>query len=599
MNNLTLQLSIVYLTLFILAVIPTALLFTENKKRSLISLAATVALAAVAYWFLGAFIEFGFNNIAHINTFIRWLHSKIPNVINHLDSISILLTLVATDAMSWFMFGALKTKKTEDDQIRGAIVKPFNAAKKAIEKAGVPKIPLTIGSIPIPTWLETRSIILFGMLGTGKTLAIIMLCKLFRNRGEGFIVHDANWDIFNQVGRKGDIVFSPSRTKLLNYSIFAEINNYDDIEIIVNAAIPEEQGENKFFYQQSRGFASDSLKKLWEKGMTTNKDVYHYLIKASPDEIKELLKDTPSAKLFLSGNEKVLSNILAIVSYHFRFLEFLKPSAGRTAFSFRKWLSNKKKGQSLFIPYVDNTAGQTESLRRFVIQILLLESLSLKPNKRRRIPFILDELASAGYLEGLDVAIARGRKYGLYFIIGCQNVSQIFAIYGKYKAQSILGCIGHWLLLRTPDQETGEYLSKTIGDREIEREQRSYNSGSNSVTTQYQRQIERLVLPSELSLLPDRHGYLSISGNGWTKVEIPIVNGDREEKQQTTVKKAQAKLNKPAVKPQLKGAKQPIRKPPQISQKTSKKPAKLASQQRKPAQKPVAKSTNNKPLDEV
>ena len=84
-----------------------------------------------------------------------------------------------------------------------------------------------------------------------------------------------------------------------------------------------------------------------------------------------------------------------------------------------------------------------------------------------------------------------------------------------------MGSIGHAVVLRTPDPETSDYLSRSIGDKEIQREQSSYSKNGNS--TQKIIETKRAVLPSEISLLIDLNGYIKFAGVGWTKIKIPIL----------------------------------------------------------------------------
>lgn len=599
MNTIDLILVVAHFVLLGLAFVPMTILFMESVKKSLISLAITFGFSIVDYVFIWILIQIASNNIGFVESFFKNLQTELSNAADVHGCVAMMLTLVMSTVLSWYLYYQFKEKNSNPDQIRGAEMQSLKAATKTIKKTGIPKIPLTIGGVPIPLGLETLSIILFGMLGTGKTLAILKLNELFGERGIGFIAHDANWDIYNKTAGDSDIILSGTSRKSVAYSYFSEIRGKVDCKKIAKAIIPDDKGENVVFNKFAQQLLSDVFLQSFRKKKTKNKDLLHICVFADIPELAEYLSGTSSQRLFGKGNEKLLSNALAVLSLYLQPVQLLNPEADHTSFSLRKWLKKRRKSQSLYMPYDDFTADITEPLRRSWIQILLLESLSMKPDKTRRIPFVIDELSSAGYLEGLDRAIARGRKYGLYFILGCQNVSQIFDIYGKYKAQSILGCIGHWLLLRTPDHETGEYLSKTIGDREIEREQRSYNSGNESVTTQYQRQIERLVLPSELAQLPDRHGYLNISGMGWTKVVIPIAKGDKKEKRQAAVKKIQSPPNKFAPKSLQKMVNQPVRNPAAPNQEVPQKAAKQASQQRKPIQRPAVKSANQKSLDEV
>lgn len=604
MTNLTLQLSLIYLILLVLAVMPAVLLFTENKKRSLISFAATAGLAVAAYFFIGAIIEFGFQNIALFNALIWWLHGKLPHVVNHLNSVTMLLTLIAASAISWTMLFALKAQKTAGNIIRGAEIKSFNCLKKQVEKAGIPKKPLKIGGIPIPEWLETRSYLIVGALGVGKTLIILLFVWLAKKRGDKVIVTDACGDIMCRTKSKNDYIFSLTDGRSIDLSPFADIDNNNkevDIPAVAKALnCPDEShgsGDNSYFYGQSELAIECYIEALWDAGKRTNKDLLYYAVYASDQEKRELLKDTKLKSLLSAGNERPYSTVMSMVSQSLAWLEYCNPDAGSDSFGPKKYVMDIENQPNLFLTYDDLTANKAAPALKYVNQMAINAALTLPPSNSRRIHFVIDELASCGKFDSLDTGVSRGRKYGLSFVLGLQNNSQLYAKYGEHRANSILGCVGHRVILRSPDCVTGEYLSRTIGDVEIEDNKVSVNSYNNSKTTQFSQKTHRAVLASELANLPDRHGFLNIAGFGWAKIIVPNIYSKLPVKvkafmSKSDVKKAKENLAKQA-------DKQPSRKPGQSSQRTPNKATRQVPQRSKIAQKPVAKTKSNKPLDEV
>jgi len=161
------------------------------------------------------------------------------------------------------------------------------------------------------------------------------------------------------------------------------------------------------------------------------------------------------------------------------------------------------------------------------MNILTQETLSLDPDPERRLCFVLDELASNGVIDGLSQAVSRGRKYGMSFVFAVQNLSQLHQSYGRDETHSILGSVGHTVILRSPDPDTAEYLSKCIGDAEIEREQVSTQGKGNGVNIQKIRETQRAVLPSEIAELNDLNGFIKISGVGWSRLRVPLIKLQR------------------------------------------------------------------------
>jgi type IV secretory pathway TraG/TraD family ATPase VirD4 len=84
----------------------------------------------------------------------------------------------------------------------------------------------------------------------------------------------------------------------------------------------------------------------------------------------------------------------------------------------------------------------------------------------------------------------------------------------------LLACLGSWLVLRVSDHETADFMSRFIGEQEIEREVKSSSTSSNwqqisstnSTSTQQQIVTQRAVLASELQQLPDLTGFFNLAG---------------------------------------------------------------------------------------
>jgi len=68
---------------------------------------------------------------------------------------------------------------------------------------------------------------------------------------------------------------------------------------------------------------------------------------------------------------------------------------------------------------------------------------------------------------------------------------------------------------RRSDPETAEVLSRALGEREIDRVQRSAQSGTHGIShgANLQRATERLAPPSELTQLPDLTAYVALAGD--------------------------------------------------------------------------------------
>src|SRR5262249_30622873 len=81
---------------------------------------------------------------------------------------------------------------------------------------------------------------------------------------------------------------------------------------------------------------------------------------------------------------------------------------------------------------------------------------------------VLDELATLQRLPQLSTAITEARKSNLRLVLGFQGRSQIKSRYG-HEAETMLSQPMTKVFLRTSEPRAAEWISKSIGDVEIER----------------------------------------------------------------------------------------------------------------------------------
>jgi type IV secretory pathway TraG/TraD family ATPase VirD4 len=198
-------------------------------------------------------------------------------------------------------------------------------------------------------------------------------------------------------------------------------------------------------------------------------------------------------------------------------------------FSIRQWV--RSGAGSLWMPYTGNQVAALRGLISCWMNIAITETLSLAPDRNRRIWFHVDELDALGRIEGLKDAQARLRKFGGCVAIGFQSFAQVKAVYGE-AANTIIENCGNLLLLRcgaSDDGGTASLAAELIGEREIERGtiSRSRTEGrfaSRSTSAQSRRAIEKAVLASEITQLGNNEGYVKrATSPRWARVRFPLV----------------------------------------------------------------------------
>ncbi len=177
----------------------------------------------------------------------------------------------------------------------------------------------------------------------------------------------------------------------------------------------------------------------------------------------------------------------------------------------------------------DDQLGMLRTLIATLLEIGIIEALSLPEDPNRDLWFIMDEVDSLGKVTSLSAGLSKLRKYGCKCVLGLQTIAQLRATYGDDGAQSLLANISTKLVLRAGDGETAEYFSLEFGDQEVEREQSSTGESSSgswgstkstSSNVTKVRETKRTVLASSISGLPDLCGILKLASQPVTYVVV-------------------------------------------------------------------------------
>jgi len=129
-------------------------------------------------------------------------------------------------------------------------------------------------------------------------------------------------------------------------------------------------------------------------------------------------------------------------------------------------------------------------------------------------------LASLQKLPQLHTAITENRKSKNPVILGFQGKAQLEYLYG-HLAEVMLSQPATSIWLKTKEPTAGEWVSKFIGKVEIERLRETHFDGTRAGRNfALDRQVEPLVMESEISGLADLHAYMKYE-NYVTRFSFP------------------------------------------------------------------------------
>jgi hypothetical protein len=155
--------------------------------------------------------------------------------------------------------------------------------------------------------------------------------------------------------------------------------------------------------------------------------------------------------------------------------------------------------------------------------MLVLRLMNRGQPGHRPVWFVLDELASLQRLPQLHTAVTENRKSNNPVVLGFQGRSQLETRYG-HDAEAMLSQPATKIFLRTSEPHAAKWISDTFGEVEIERVRESRSNGQQAQRSYgLERQVEPLVMPSEISGLPSLRGFLKLE-NLVVRLHFPFID---------------------------------------------------------------------------
>lgn len=403
------------------------------------------------------------------------------------------------------------------DNLRGQQLVTVNEIKKQI-RGQKTKTRLEIGGVPVPIAVEDGNFFLAGSPRTGKSQAITIMLDRLQTDSHRAVIADASGIFYSRYAGDDAVLLNPYDRRSVSWSPLADIESPEDCSAMSRSIVPDGHGNDASWHTYAQTLIDAVLRHVWSTN-GTNGDLLRLATHASTDELRSILPAGPVTALLDPGSERMLSNVRSIIGVHLQPFSALDPRAGRDAFSIRAHIMDDSSGW-LFVAYKQSQLSAMRPLLAAALDIASRAVLDLPPAagdraKQKRTWFVLDELPLIGRITSLVTLLTNGSKHGAAVVAGLQAVSQLRDTYGHDQAQTLLACLGSWLVLRVSDAETAEYMSKSLGDEEIRRVVNSggKNDSGKSNNWSEQHSSRRVVMPSQLQNLPNLRGYLNISGD--------------------------------------------------------------------------------------
>lgn len=391
--------------------------------------------------------------------------------------------------------------------------------KLELKQGGKPAIRLH-QKVEITSRAEEGNTFITGKPGSGKTVVISwLLLQLLKRRNLRLFIFDAKRDFTQKL-------YQPQNSELIapwdkRSSVWNIAKDMCHTAAPANfAAHVIHDTKDMIWCQSARLIFTGIIVALKNRNKPWGWLQIQNCMNFDDDKLRCLLEQNyPQAMRYVEENNRTTQSIMSTLLSDLAWIDWLAlawPKSYQGQFSVYDWVHNNNAKPRLIVQGNSKFSVIGSPLCHALMSIMCDEYLSM--NKQQECYLVLDELANLPKSPGLLRWIELSRDKGGRTIAGTQAISQLKSLYGEHETDSLTSMFSNLITLKVgATGGTAEYMSKALGERIIERPQRSTDAQGRISTTWHQHTLPT-VHSSELTQLPAPGkkgivGFLSV--NGW------------------------------------------------------------------------------------
>ncbi|MBX3254148.1 MAG: type IV secretion system DNA-binding domain-containing protein [Chitinophagaceae bacterium] len=346
-------------------------------------------------------------------------------------------------------------------------------------------------SLPLNDGLFSKHVLFLGNIGTGKTNAISQVISQIKNQltpDDLMIIFDTKADFYNEFYKEGDIVISNNASRFKGasdyWNIFSEITidqtaqsiNENSLEIASILFADKIKNSNAPFFPQAAKdilatFLHVSAKNLPQvhsdhEQLLNNEYFINELESWGKNDLQNFFESWGQKRIMSYISNDASAQADGVISEFNQLLGeiFIGDFKKKGNLSIRD-LVRKKGGKTIFLEYDISVGNVLTPIYRLLFDLAIKETLS---SSQRNAPkgnvwFFIDEFSLLPNLKYLDNGINFGRSQGAKFIIGVQNIPQVYHEYGEDLGQSLLSGIRTVFSFHIDDIKSREFIQNRYG----------------------------------------------------------------------------------------------------------------------------------------
>jgi type IV secretory pathway TraG/TraD family ATPase VirD4 len=336
-------------------------------------------------------------------------------------------------------------------------------------------------NVPLDDEMLSRHLLFLGGIGTGKTNAIFQILHQLRNsmtNDDVMVIFDTKGDFYNEFYQPGDIVISNDEkaagpTGKDYWNLFNEIrsdNHLEETVLEIGRTLFSEKAKltsQPFFPNAARDLFCACIQHFLQEGnpeILNNQYLHDFFNQSNGLDIRTALQSETDLKANVSyiSDDRSPQTQGVLSELHQTIQEiFIGNFHKKGNLSIREAIRQKSR-RVIFIEYDLGIGKVLLPIYRLIIDLAIKEALCREKSKGN-VWFILDEFRLLPDLEHIDDGVNFGRSLGAKFIIGVQNVEQVFHAYGEEMARSILSGFSTTIAFRVHDNNTRTYIQQLFG----------------------------------------------------------------------------------------------------------------------------------------
>lgn len=330
----------------------------------------------------------------------------------------------------------------------------------------------------------SKHILSLGGIGSGKTNLInLLVSQIITNltAEDVVVIFDTKGDFFRKFAQPDDIVFGnltnlPAGVECAKWNIFKDImidpsHTTENLLEVCKSLFLERalHNTNPFFPNAARDLLYGyMLAKIRGNNPSelNNKSLARYFQSLNIENLRSILNahdDLKSCVYYIEGSNLQTQGVISEVVQLVREI-FVDQFAQEGMTSIREAVRNKNK--KIFIEYDLGLGNMLTPVYRILLDMVIKEALCRDAN-HGNVYVIIDEFSLLPNLQHISDGVNFGRELGIKFLVGLQNIEQLYTAYGEHAAGSILSGFNTRFFFKVNDTVSRLYVQDLLGHNRI------------------------------------------------------------------------------------------------------------------------------------